>query len=258
MNIISGLKRLTLFFVVSVAIVSCKIVYNPYHPSVRLQSSPKSINKTVRVEKFVDLSDTIKYEALHKKPLKGAKNSKKAFESYNFENEVTNAIISDFSAKGIFKNIGRNVDNPDFVLKGEIKKFTLSCNQNTLFKICAWSWFGTYTVNPIISIISIVSQPVPSPIYVLAIPSVAVLTTIPFLAGASTGHPVMEVEIIVSLYDKKNNLIGTYIGKDEAGYTDKLFKVNSKTYPDRANAIFSNVVGQIQEQIQKDINRLSE
>ncbi|PGH38526.1 MAG: hypothetical protein CRN43_14580, partial [Candidatus Nephrothrix sp. EaCA] len=48
--------------------------------------------------------------------------------------EVTNAVIADFSANRLFKEAGRKVENPDFIIKGEIKKFCGKYQLNTFAK----------------------------------------------------------------------------------------------------------------------------
>jgi hypothetical protein len=60
-------------------LVSCRVIYKPYFPKASSQVSSTNISKSVRIEKFIDLSDTNKNEALHKKPLGKLKSSLKDF-----------------------------------------------------------------------------------------------------------------------------------------------------------------------------------
>ena len=126
MKIIERSLGLILFFTVAFTMASCKVILTPYIPKIQTQISPKIINKTAKVEKFIDLSEHNKKNYLSIKPINNSKSAIKQFKDYNFENEITNAIVKEFSADGLFININKEVDNPNFILKGEIRKFSLT------------------------------------------------------------------------------------------------------------------------------------
>jgi hypothetical protein len=155
---------------------SCSTI--SYVPKVNLDISPKTINKTVQVEKLIDSTPSGYKKNLFLRP--SVTNRKSLSSDLNLE--VTNAIVSDFAVNGLFKQVSGKVDNPDFVIKGEIKKFVGKSELNTFGKV---SYFGTLTT---IIIVSSAGTPIVG------------LGIAPFL-GWFTGIPISkntsEIEIIM-------------------------------------------------------------
>lgn len=231
-----SVTKLLLFLTFAISIASCSTI--SYVPKVSLDSSPKTINKSVQVDKFKDSSPIED----RKNPFLGLSVTNEESMASGLDLEVTNAVVSDFSVNGLFKQISRRVENPDFVLKGEIKKFTGKAQLNNFAKI---SWVA--------GLAAIIAAPAANEplIFLGAVPILSWYFGVPISKNTS------EIEIEMSLYDKNNNLISTYTGKSgnlisTSMYYNKVFAVPSMT-----NKTFSMAIMQIREQILKDIDKLT-
>lgn len=202
-----------LFF--GLIISSCSTV--SYTPRISLDMSPKTIKKSVTVEKFVDNTS----EKDKENPFTGYSVTNGEALTSDLSIEITNAIISDFHTNAVFKDISRRIDNPDFTMKGEINKFKGTSKMTTYGIVSLCSLVGVYT----------------------------------WFFGMPIHKNETDVEIVISVYNSNNELIGKYSGT----YSDKilgtLYKNKSLGLLNQTNKSFSNVVSDIRQQILNDISK---
>jgi hypothetical protein len=225
----------TIFGTLVILFTSCTTI--SYVPKVSLDVSPKTINKAVQVDKFVDSSPILDRE----NPFGGLSVTNKESLSNELDVEVTNAIVSDFATNGIFKQVSRKIDNPDYVLKGEIIRFLGKSEPNEYAKFSiglalASDILATATQNP------------------------AFLFGIVPLFGFYLGVPITNntayIELIMKLYDRNNTLIGTYRGKAYEFLSTSMYKNKILAVPTLTNKTFSKAILQIREQIIDDISKI--
>ncbi len=107
---------------------SCTTV--SYTPQVSLDVSPQSINKTVSVEKFNDLTNPKN----KRNPFAGISLTHKRSLSNELNIEVTDAIISDFQTNNLFEEVSIDIEYPDYYMKGEILEYKGISKTTTFFK----------------------------------------------------------------------------------------------------------------------------
>lgn len=227
-------QHLLVAIALGVALTSCTTI--SYIPKVSLDVSPKTINSTVQVDKFTDLSP----EADRNNPFMGLSVTNPEAMSSNLDVEVANAVASDFATSGLFKYASRRVDNADFVIKGEIKRFYGKSQPNT---------FGY--ISTAVGMVSLVVAPAANQPLIL-------LGTAPIFAwyfGVPIQKNTAEVEITLKVYDKGNNLVGTYTGRAVEKTSMSLYKNATMATPTLTNTVFSRVMQQIREQIIADSNK---
>jgi hypothetical protein len=229
------LSKIGLVIIVCIFLASCAKI--SYSPKVSLDISPETIKKTVQVEKFTDSSPSGDRED----PFSGASITNEDALVAALNLEVTNAIISDFSTNALFSSISRRVENPDYIMKGEIKKFKGHTGMNTYAKIAfalslGGSLIGSLTLSPEV-------------ILVAQIPLVLSYFGIPISLNES------EIEITISLYDKNNNLIKTYSARATEENHESMYVQQALALPSQTNRTFSAVVKQLREQILVDIKK---
>ena len=225
----------SIFGTLLIFITSCSTI--SYVPKVSLDVSPKSINKTVQIDKFIDSSPV----ADRKNPFGGVSVTNKEALSNELDVEITNAIVSDFATNGLFKQVSRKIENPDYIIKGEIIKFSGKSEMNEFAKFS----FG-------LAIASVILVPV--------VHNPAILLGTAPLYSCYLGLPVSrnsaDIEIILKLYNKDNTLIGTYSGKANEKMSTSMYKNKMLAVPTLTNKTFSSAVMQIREQILKDISKI--
>ena len=230
----SILKNL-LFAALLIFISSCSTI--SYAPKVSLDVCSKTINKTVQIDKFIDSSPI----ADRKNPFGGVSATNPEALSNELDVEVTNAIVSDFATNGLFKQVSRRIDNPDYIIKGEIIKFSGKSELNEFAKFS----FG-------LAMVSLFLVPI--------VQNAALLWGTAPLYSCYLGLPVSrntaDIEIILKLYDQHKTLIGTYSAKANDNMSTSLYKNKMLAIPTLTNKTFSNVVMQIREQILNDISKI--
>jgi hypothetical protein len=218
-----------------ILITSCSTI--SYAPKVSLDVSPKSINKTVQVDKFIDSSPI----ADRKNPFGGVSVTNSESLSSELNVEVTNAIVSDFATNGLFKQVSRKVDNPDYTIKGEIIKFSGKSELNEFARFS----FG-------LAIASVIIAPI--------VHSSAILWgTVPLYScylGLPVSRNTADIELTIKLYDKNNTLIGTYSGKADEKVSTSMYKNKMLAVPTLTNKAFSAAVLQIREQLLNDMSKI--
>jgi len=135
--------------------------------------------------------------------------------------EVTKQVIEDFSTNFVFKQVSRRIDNPDFIMKGVINKFVGKTR------------LTTYGIISLISIYGILTWYFGIPIQVNE----------------------TEMELIVSLYDTKGELVGKYSGIYKDKDLTSIYNSNQLALPNKTNKSFSNSVQQIRDQILNDATK---
>lgn len=217
-----SIEHLKLFLIIinfTIVFTSCKpIEALDYKPNVDLQMAPFLINKKVFVKDFIDA-----------RPPKDTNSLKLDMRSItnrpNFYGKISNAIeaaiINDFSKNKVFSKIGKDTTDADYILIGEVINFK-GKNQLTTY--------GT------VSFVTIVG------VYTWLF-----------------GMPIIKQETVsdlkISLYTKKGEMLGTYLGKSTKIQRKSRYGANKfiKTLPVKANETFTSSVMQIREQILKDI-----
>jgi len=109
-----------------------------YKLALSLGPSPVKIPAKIKVETFVDRSPAEDKT----KRAGGSSATEPDSLAGDLGTEVTNAIIADFLANGVFAEVGRNVERPDAVMTGQIKRFYGRAGLN------AAGWI-TLPINPI-------------------------------------------------------------------------------------------------------------
>lgn len=225
-------KSSLLVFLLS-CIASCTTI--SYVPKVSLDVSPQTIKKTVMVEKFTDLSPV----ADRKNPFGGVSVTNDGALTGGLDLEITNAIVSDFAVNGVFSQISRKIDNPDYIMKGEIIKFSGKSEMNEYAKFA----FAA-------GIVSVIAAPVlqNSLIYFGVVPLYSCYLGIPVMRNSA------DIEIRIKLYDNNSNLLGTYRAKLYQDEMTSIYKNKMMAVPTLTNKTFSNVVQQLRDQILEDLS----
>lgn len=207
-----------------------------YTPKVSLDVSDRTIKKAVMVEKLVDNAPVEDRE----NPLSGFSITNPKALPGDLSVDVTNAIVSDFATNGVFSQISRRLDNPDYILRGEIKKF-MGKSRPTAYQ---WISGGAYVVGAL----AIGSNSRPEP----ALLALAVLPMVGILFGAPARRNLSDIEIELKLYDKAGNLLSTYTGKGQANLPMSIYNNATLALPSQTNKAFSQAVAEIRQQMLND------
>lgn len=191
---------------------SCATV--SYSPWISLDVSPTTIHKTVLIEKFVDNSP----EADCKNPFMGMSLTNKKALVNDLSIDVTNAVTADFSNNALFTTVSRKIDNPDYIIKGEIVKFKGMTKMTNYGKITLFSYVGIVT-------------------WIFPVP----------LSVNKT-----DVELILSVYNNKGELIGKYTGQNDTILRSNMYNNKQGAILAETDKSFSNAIMQIRESILKD------
>jgi hypothetical protein len=182
-----------------------------YHPALSLGPSPVRIPAKIKVETFVDRSPS------EDKTKRAGGSSATEPDSMTGElgTEVTNAVIADFLANGVFAEAGKNIEHPDAVMTGEIKRFYGRAGLNSV------GWI-TLPINPI---------------WFLGVPM-----------QSSEG----EVDLKVSIRRLDGALLGKYSGRSQ--FSDWYTMYNNSIYGvgTALNRSFTHAMQQIRDQIIAD------
>jgi len=229
--------KFLIFPSLAILIASCTTI--SYVPKVSLDLSPKTINKTVQIDRFKDASP-----AEHKiTPFMGLSVTNRESLANELDLEVTNAVVSDFSENRLFKEVGRKIENPDFVIKGEIKEFYGKSQLNAFAKI---------------SMITLIAGSMAS-IFAKEL-WIFYLSYAPMFSwyfGAPVSKNTSEIVIEMRLYDNNNDkLINTYTGKGTVLNSSSIYDNKIFAIPTMTNKAFSRAIMQIRDQILADMDKL--
>ncbi len=198
---------LVVAFAVAVSLSACTAI--SYKPALSLGPSPVKIPAKIRVESFVDRSPSEDKT----KRAGGSSATEPDSMTGDLGTEVTNAIIADFLANGVFAEAGKNIGHPDAVMTGEIKRF--------------YGRAGLSSVGWITALIY--------PIWLLGVPM-----------QSSEG----AVDLEVSIRRPDGALLGTYSGR--AQFSDWYTMYNPSIHGVALNKAFTQAMQQIRDQIIAD------
>jgi hypothetical protein len=202
----------SIFFCI-ILVNSCATV--SYSPNVRLDLSPLTIKKSLEIAKFVDNTP----EKDKRNPFNGfSVTNKKALVS-ELSIEVTNAIVYDFSTNAVFKQCSRRIENPDFIMKGEIKRFLGKSRMTKYGLISMCTYVGILT----------------------------------WYFGLPVRVNETEMQLVISIYDSKQNLVGAYTSNFKDRQLSSIYKDKTAALLTLTNKSFSSAVQQIRDQILVDI-----
>jgi hypothetical protein len=214
---------------------SCSTI--SFTPKVSLDVSPETINKTVQIDKFKDTSP----EKDKRNPFMGLSITSKDALSNNLDLEVTNAVTSDFALNGLFKQVSRRVENPDYFIRGEIKHFSGQSKSNNYAKFSLFAAVAgelTFFIYPTKATLDLF-----------------LISTIPLLTsylGLPQRLNTSTVELTLTVYDKNNQFIKSYTGRAYEQVSTSMYNNNTFGVISMTNKLFSQVVLDIREQILRD------
>ncbi len=189
-----------------------------YTPKVSLDVSKNTVKKAIQFDKLADKTPNRD----RNNPFGGYSVTNKNSLVNELDVEITNAIIADFSTNSAFTQIGRKIENPDFIIKGEINRFYGKVKLTN---------FGLVTLA---TLLPVVTWYFGLPVYKLE----------------------SEVEIKLNVCDKENNLMKSYsaIYKDKQYanlYTNKLYAL-----PNFTNKLFSKTIEKLRTEITSDLSKM--
>jgi len=202
-------------FVILMISLSCSTI--SYIPQVDLDISPKTIYRSVQVEKFIDNSDIND----RKNPFLGLSVTNEEALTNDLSISVTNAIIADFSNNAVFEHISRRIENPDYTITGEINVFKGIWRPTDYGLISTLTIVGVYT----------------------------------WIFGMPIDKIETEIELKLEVYNREDKLIATYTGKANGFKRSSLYRSIALSTPSQTNRDFSRVIQQIREQILTDEHR---
>ena len=221
------LKIRTSVILVCFAVFAASCGSVAYTPKVVLDQSLVTVNKSVKVERFVD-------RRVNPSRQRAATNRDCLINSLDLE--VTNAVVEDFSKNKVFENVGRHIDNPDLILKGEIQRFVGAEGM---------SGYAKFSMVSYLSGVGLVLAGFPVGAF-LTIP----VYGIPF--GIPTKVDYSTIELRISIYNAENELLGAYTGSATTKKASGIYTNNFAVLPSMTNRMFSEVVQQIRDQIADD------
>jgi hypothetical protein len=209
-----------------------------YTPKISLPGINETINKSVKVIQFIDSSP------LKDKKTNFSRASITSPTSYSGELdfETTELIVTNFAKSGLFKTINSYMNEPDYVMKGEIKKFSGFNRANNFTNISSTFFVGSITTA------LLVGEPI------------ILLGAVPFISvyfGVPTGEIITEVDLTIRLYDKNNSLVGTYEGKSKQSKITSVYKNKGVLFwHSLMNKTLNDAVMQTRQKIVTDKNLL--
>ncbi|MDE2058979.1 MAG: hypothetical protein KGL31_03870 [candidate division NC10 bacterium] len=183
----------------------------PYKPALSLGPSPVRIPAKMKVETFVDRSPS------EDKTKRAGGSSATEPDSLvgDLGTEVTNAVIADFLANGVFAEVGKNIERPDAVMTGEIKRFYGRAGLNSA------GWI-TLPINPI------------------------------WLLGVPMQSTEGGVDLEVSIRRLDGTLLGTYSGRSQFSDWYTMYNQSILGVGTALNRSFTQAIQRIRDQIIAD------
>ena len=203
---------LSRFVVIATCLSGCTSV--TYKPGLSLEKSPVKIKARAQVEAFSDHSPATDKD----RRIGGVSATEPKTLAGDLATEVTNAVINDFSINGVFQEVGKSVDNPDFVVRGEIRKFYGKAGINS------FGWM-TYPVNVL------------APVWLLGLP-----------VNSSEG----AVDIVLTISRPDGTLVGQYAGQAKFSDTYSVYSGETLAVGTRLNKAFNEAIEKIRAQILAD------
>ncbi len=196
----------------ALALSACTAI--SYKPALSLGPSPVKIPAKIQVETFVDQSppeDKTKRAG-------GSSATEPDSLTGDLGTEVTNAVIADFLANGVFTEAGKRIEHPDAVMIGQIKRFYGRAGLNGV------GWI-TLPINPI---------------WFLGVPM-----------QSSEG----EVDLEVSIRRPDGTLLGTYSGRSQFSDWYTIYNQSIHGVGTALNKAFTQAMQQIRDRMIADKDR---
>lgn len=203
---------LVLALVSVLALNACTTI--PYKPALSLGPSPIKIPAKIHVETFVDRSPSEDKT----KRMEGTSTIEPDSLAGDLGTEVTNAIIADFLANGVFAEVGKNIKNPDAVMTGAIKRFYGQARLNSV----GWMLVTSF------------------PLWFLGVP-----------IQSSEG----EVDLEVSIHRPDGAMLGTYSGRSQISGWHTVYTQPINGIGTVLNKAFNQAMQQIRDRIIADKDR---
>lgn len=209
-----------------------------YTPKVTLDVSPKTIKKSVQVDRFEDVTD---YKNAGR-PLFGFSLITENSLAGDLDLEITNIILSDFSTNSVFSEIKRSIDNPDYIMKGKIIKFRAISKPNTLGYI-----------SPILGVIlpfygNHQYEMTGNSSYLL----LNILLFLPFV-GVPIQENVVEILIELEFYDKNNQLVSKISSGKRYQESFSIYNNDVLALQSNTNQTLTSVVNELREKIMEEL-----
>jgi hypothetical protein len=185
-----------------------------YKPALSLGPSPVKIPTKIQVETFVDRSPSEDKT----KRAGGSSATEPDSLTGDLGTEVTNAVIADFLANGVFTEVGKHIQHPDAVMTGQIKRFYGRAGLNGV------GWI-TLPINPI---------------WFLGVPM-----------QSSEG----EVDLEVSIRRPDGTLLGTYSGRSQFSDWYTMYNQSIHGVGTALNKAFTQAMQQIRDRMIADKDR---
>ena len=185
-----------------------------YIPRVVLDVSPQIIHANVQIDKFVD-----KTSARDKrKPIGGVNIADTRAMTGDLGLELTQVITQDFKNNSVFSNVGRRVENADYILKGEIVTFKGKFKPTALF----WVTIPIHTVT---------------------------------LFSLPLHKEDINVELKISVYKKSGELVKTYSATSSSHHYYSMYYKIEYALPSDVNRCLSKAVEDIRTQLLADAGK---
>ena len=204
-------RRLFFALTLASALVLSACTAISYHPALSLGPSPVRIPAKIKVETFVDRSPSEDKT----KRAGGSSATEPDSLTGDLGTEVTNAVIADFLVNGVFADVGKNIEHPDAVMTGQIKRFYGRAGLNSV------GWI-TLPINPI---------------WFLGVPM-----------QSSEG----EVDLEVSIRRPDGTLLGKYSGRSQFSDWYTIYNQSILGVGTALNRSFTHAMQQIRDQIVAD------
>lgn len=206
-----------------------------YTPAVSLDISPRTIRKTVQIDKFTDSTSQRdrkngfgKFAVTNDKSLIGG-----------LDLEVTKAITYDFSTNAVFKEAGRRVENPDFYLRGTIRRYKGITSMNQYTKTSYILFCSGLLIGPI------------APVFYLGLIPYATI-----LCGVPANKTQSEVEIEIQLLDNHKVVVSRYTAKAENHFSSSAYRNTTTQLPNFTNKVLTEVVAKLRAQLLAEADKL--
>lgn len=213
-NAVVLMRRFTLVLVLASALALGACTAISYKPALSLGPSPVKIPAKIQVETFVDRSPSEDKT----KRAGGSSATEPDSMTGDLGTEVTNAVITDFMANGLFAEVGRHIEHPDAVMTGQIKRFYGRAGLN------AAGWI-TLPINPI------------------------------WLLGVPMQSSEGGVDLEVSIRRSDGAVLGTYSGRSQFSDWYTMYNQSVWGVGTALNKAFTEAMQQIRDQIIADKGR---
>jgi hypothetical protein len=205
------MKPVNLVVVLASALFLSACTAISYHPALSLGPSPVRIPAKMKVQTFVDRSPSEDKT----KRIGGSSATEPDSLAGDLGTEVTNAVIADFLANGVFAEVGKNIEHPDAVMTGQIKRFYGRAGLNSV------GWI-TLPINPI------------------------------WLLGVPMQSSEGEVDLEVSIRRLDGALLGKYSGRSQFSDWHTMYNQSILGVGTALNKSFNQAIQQIRDQIIAD------